>query len=114
MLFWFSFCYIIYCLKTRRMSKLRIITSVINNYKNDLRVQKVVQSLLKMGFEVEVIATTLWGNPKLNFGYKVHILPLQNQKGMKLYGEFNWKLFQKLKTITRKGDILLANDLDAL
>lgn len=96
------------------MPKRRIITSVINNYENDQRVQKVVQSLLKMGFEVEVIATTLRGNPKLNFGYKVHILPLQNQKGMKLYGEFNWKLFQKLKTITRKGDILLANDLDAL
>lgn len=96
------------------MPKRRVITSVINNYQNDQRVQKVVHSLLKFGFEVEVIATDLWGNPELNFPYPIHVLPLTSQRGMQMYSEFNRRLFGKLLKMTKKEDILLANDVDSL
>lgn len=92
----------------------RIIVSVINNYESDQRVQKVCSSLQKFGFEVEVIATTLRGKPNLNFPYPTHQLKLYFQKGMMLYVEFNLKLFFKLIKVSKKGNILLANDLDAL
>lgn len=94
--------------------KRKIIASVINNYEGDQRVQKVANSLQKFGFEIEVVATNLRGNPKLNFPYKVHVLELSREKGMAMYAEFNWKLFQKLLSITKDGDILLANDVDAV
>lgn len=94
--------------------KRKIITSVINNYQGDQRVQKVCNSLMKFGFNVEVVATNLRGNPELKFPYPVHVLPLSTQNGMKMYLDFNWKLFRKLLKITRKDDVLLANDLDAL
>src|SRR5690606_15318730 len=96
------------------MKKRRIITSVINNFDSDQRVQKVCGSLLKLGFDVEVIATNLGGEPKLEFPYPVHKLNLNSQSGMKLYLDFNRKLFFKLNSIAKKGDVLLANDLDAL
>lgn len=96
------------------MHKRKIITSVINNYQGDQRVQKVCGSLQKFGFEVEVVATDLRGKPELNFPYKVHILNIKRESGMKMYTEFNVKLFRKLLKITKKEDILLANDLDAL
>ncbi len=96
------------------MKKRKIITSVINNYQGDQRVQKVCNSLQKFGFDVEVVATNLRGNPKLNFPYKIHTLNLNAQSGMKMYGDFNWKLYRKLLNITQKDDVLLANDLDAL
>lgn len=96
------------------MPKPKIITSVINNFEGDQRVQKVCQSLQKFGFDIQVIATTLRGEPYLNFPYAVDVLKIKNQYGMYLYLEFNWKLFWKLLKITKKDDILLANDLDAL
>ncbi len=94
--------------------KPKIITSVINNFDGDQRVQKVCGSLMKFGFEVEVVATNLRGEPKLEFPYLVHYLNLNSQSGMKMYVDFNRKLFHKLLKITKKDDILLANDLDAL
>ena len=96
------------------MKKTKIITSVINNYQGDQRVQKVCGSLMKFGFEVEVVASNLRGEPKLEFPYPVHVLKLNRQAGMKMYLNFNWKLFFKLNSIAKKDDILLANDLDAL
>lgn len=96
------------------MKKRKIITSVINNFDSDQRVQKVCGSLMKFGFEVEVVATNLRGEPKLNFPYPVHYLNLSAQSGMKMYLDFNRKLFFKLNSIAKKDDILLANDLDAL
>lgn len=101
-------------MKNSKAMKRKIITSVINNYQGDQRIQKVCRSLQKFGFEVEVVATDLRAKPELKFPYPVHILHLARQSGMKMYLEFNWKLFRKLLRITKKEDILLANDLDAL
>lgn len=96
------------------MAELRIISSVINNYQGDQRVQKQIRSFRKFGFETEVIATDLRGNPKLDFDYPVQIIRLSNQDGMLMYLEFNRKLFGRLMKSVKKGDILLANDLDSL
>lgn len=96
------------------MNKRKVIASVINNYEGDQRVQKVCNSLLKFGFEVEVVASDHRGKPKLNFPYKVHVLHLVFKSGMQMYLDFNLNLFFKLLQISKKGDILLANDLDAL
>lgn len=96
------------------MKKRKIIASVINNYEGDQRVQKVMNSLQKFGFDVEVVASNLRGNPQFNFTYPVHVLKMKREKGMEMYLEFNWKLFWKLWKITSKNDILLANDVDAL
>lgn len=96
------------------MSKPRIITSVINNFDGDQRVQKVCKSLRNFGYSVQVIATDLHRKPKLEFDYPIEIIHLNRQKGILFYLEFNWKLFWKLKKETQKGDVLLANDLDAL
>ncbi|MFA7687721.1 MAG: glycosyltransferase [Moheibacter sp.] len=94
--------------------KRKIISSVINNYQGDQRVQKVCNSLMTFGFDVEVVATNLRGNPELKFPYPVHVLSLSAQSGMKMYLDFNRKLFFKLNSMVQKGDVLLANDLDAL
>lgn len=96
------------------MNKRKIIASVINNYEGDQRVQKVCSSLQKFGFDVEVVASDLRGNPELNFPYKIHILHMMFQEGMQMYINFNSNLFIKLLKISKKGNILLANDLDAL
>lgn len=96
------------------MSKRKIIASVINNYEGDQRVQKVCNSLQKFGFDVEVIATDLRGKHKTKFPYKVNVLHMIFKKGMQMYVDFNLNLFIKLMQISKKGDILLANDLDAL
>lgn len=96
------------------MSKRKVIASVINNYEGDQRVQKVCNSLRKFGFELEVIASDLRGRPTLNFPYNIHILHMVFRKGMQMYIDFNSNLFIKLLQISKKGDILLANDLDAL
>jgi len=96
------------------MAESRIISSVINNYLGDQRVQKQIRSLQKFGFETEVIATDLRGNPKLNFDYPVQIIRLSNQDGMRMYLEFNRKLFIRLMKTVKKGDVLIANDVDSL
>lgn len=96
------------------MNKRKVIASVINNYEGDQRVQKVCHSLQKFGFDIEVIATDLRGKPKLIFPYKIDILHLVFHSGIGLYIDFNLNLFFKLLQISKKGDILLANDLDAL
>ncbi|SMC80052.1 glycosyltransferase [Moheibacter sediminis] len=96
------------------MNKRKIIASVINNYEGDQRVQKVCNSLQKFGFDVEVIASDLRGKPALNFPYKIHTLHMTFREGMQMYADFNCNLFIKLLQISKKGDILLANDLDAL
>lgn len=96
------------------MNKRKVIASVINNYEGDQRVQKVCNSLQKFGFDVEVVATDLRGKPNLNFPYKIHNLHMIFRNGMPMYIDFNSNLFIKLLQISKKGDILLANDLDAL
>lgn len=93
---------------------MKVLSAVINNIESDQRLDKVCNSLLKFGFDVELIGTNLRGNPKLNKKFKTYIFPLKNQKSSKLYIEFNLKLFFILLKKVDKNTILLANDLDSL
>ncbi|HEY4540615.1 MAG TPA: glycosyltransferase, partial [Faecalibacter sp.] len=93
---------------------MKVLSAVINNIETDQRVDKVCNSLLKFGYEVELIGTTLKGKPKLNKSYRTTIIPLKNQESFKLYAEFNFKLFINLILKADKQTILLANDLDSL
>lgn len=93
---------------------MKVLSAVINNIEIDQRVDKVCKSLLKFGYEVELIGTTFRGKPNLNKSYKTTIISLVNQRSFKLYAEFNFKLFIHLLLKADKETILLANDLDSL
>lgn len=92
----------------------RIIVSVINNIQGDQRVDKVCKTLISDGWEVEVIGTNLRGKPKLDKPYKTELISLKNQESFRLFVEFNWKLFWKLKSKDKTNAVLLANDVDSL
>ena len=93
---------------------MKVLSAVINNIETDQRIDKVCNSLLKFGYEVELIGTTLRGKPLLNKSYRTAIIPIKNQESFKLYAEFNFKLFINLLLKADKNTILLANDLDSL
>lgn len=93
---------------------MKVLSAVINNIETDQRIDKVCNSLLKFGYEVELIGTTLRGKPLLNKSYKTAIIPIKNQASFKLYAEFNFKLFINLMLKADEKTILLANDLDSL
>ena len=93
---------------------MKVLSAVINNIETDQRIDKVCNSLLKFGYDVELIGTTLRGKPFLNKPYKTTIIPIKYQDSFKLYAEFNFKLFFKLLKQSDSQTILLANDLDSL
>lgn len=93
---------------------MKILSAVINNIENDQRLDKVCRSLLKFGYQVELIGSTQRGNPQLDKPFRTHLIPVKNQNSFKFYLEFNWKLFFVLMKKADKKTILLANDLDTL
>lgn len=93
---------------------MKILSAVTNNIETDQRLDKVCHSLLKFGYDVELIGTTLRGKPNLNKPYKTHFIDMKNQSSAKMYAEFNFKLFFTLLKKSDKKTILLANDLDSL
>lgn len=93
---------------------MKILTAVINNIENDQRLDKVCNSLLKFGFDVELIGTTLGGRPTLDKPFVTNFIHLKNQHSFKMYAEFNWKLFFMLWKKTNHETLLVANDLDSL
>lgn len=93
---------------------MKILSAVLNNIETDQRLDKVCRSLIKFGYDVELIGSTIKGKPNLDKPYKTHLIDQTYQSTMKLYAEFNLKL---LITLLKKADqqtILLANDLDTL
>jgi len=93
---------------------LKILSAVLNNIETDQRLDKVCNSLLKFGYDVELIGATLYSKPVLNKLYVTHLIEMKNQSTMKKYIEFNFKLFFTLLKKADKKTILLANDLDSL
>jgi len=93
---------------------LKILSAVLNNIETDQRLDKVCNSLLKFGYDVELIGATLYSKPVLNKLYATHLIEMKNQSTMKKYIEFNFKLFFTLLKKADKKTILLANDLDSL
>lgn len=109
------FCAIVLFIHQKRQGLvLKILSAVINNIENDQRLDKVCRSLLKFGYQVELIGSTQRGNPQLDKPFRTHLIPVKNQNSFKFYLEFNWKLFFVLMKKADKKTILLANDLDTL
>ncbi|MDR2972064.1 MAG: glycosyltransferase [Bacteroidales bacterium] len=91
----------------------RIVISVTNDLYSDQRVDKVCNTLTRMGFFVLLIGRCYRNSPKLsNRNYQTKRFHLFFKTGPFFYAEFNFKLFFYL--LFTKVDILIANDLDTL
>ena len=91
----------------------RIILSVTNDLFSDQRVDKVCNTLTKMGFHVTLVGRCYKNSPKLPVrNYQTLRLHLFFKTGPFFYAEFNLRLFFYL--LFKKVDILVANDLDTL
>ena len=93
---------------------MKILSAVLNNIETDQRLDKVCCSLMKFGYDVELIGATINGRPNLDKPYKTYLIDQKYQSTMKKYVEFNFKLFFTLLKKADKQTILLANDLDSL
>ena len=91
----------------------KAIISVTNDLLTDQRVHKHALSLLKIGYEVELIGRRKGDSQKLeNRKYKTKRFKLLFEKGPAFYVEYNLRLFLYLLFI--KSDLLVSNDLDTL
>ena len=93
------------------MSK-KVIVSVTNDLSTDQRVHKVCQSLLSMGFTVELVGRIQSFSQPIKREYVTTRLKTFFSSGPLFYFEFNIRLFFKL--LFSKCNVLLSNDLDTL
>jgi glycosyltransferase involved in cell wall biosynthesis len=90
----------------------RVVISVTNDLSTDQRVDKVAQTLTKLGLEVLLVGRLLPGSLAISREYQTHRMKLLFNKGPIFYAEYNFRLF--LFLLFNRANILLANDLDTL
>lgn len=97
-------------LKCSRVKK--VIVCVTNDLQTDQRVYKVCQTLFELGYELLLVGRELPASAPLNRPYQTKRFQLFFNRGFLFYAEYNLRLF--LLLLSKKKDIVLANDLDTL
>lgn len=93
---------------------MKVIVSVFNNLYTDQRVEKVCATLIKNGYEIELIGNNWGGLIQMERSYPFSRINLTSTKLRYAYLEFQWKLYKELLQKANKNSILLSNDLDTL
>ncbi len=91
----------------------KVIVNVINDLATDQRVHKVCETLLDMGFEVELLGSRTSKSiamPKRR--YKTKRLRLNFTKGFLFFAQYN--LYSFFYLLFHRSDLIVSNDLDTL
>lgn len=94
------------------MSK-QLVFCVTNDLNFDQRMQRICGTLSAAGYAVTLIGRESADSPPLKPRPWQEIrLPVKAQKGWRMYAGYNWKLFQRLRTLD--ADAICAIDLDTI
>lgn len=90
----------------------RIVIAVTNDLVTDQRIYRVSSTLLKKGYDIQLVGRVLPNSTELKSACQVKRFKLLFNKGALFYANYNARLFFHL--LFTKFDIVLANDLDTL
>jgi glycosyltransferase involved in cell wall biosynthesis len=90
----------------------KVAVLVSNDLVHDQRVRKTCETLMDMNWEIELIGRVLPESAAVERPYKTHRLKLLFRTGVLFYFALQVRLFFYL--LTRKYNVILANDLDTL
>lgn len=94
------------------MKKKHITVLVSNDLEFDQRVRKVCDTLLRRGWDITLVGRMLPTSKPFSRNYEIVRFKLPFTKGALFYAALNIRLFFYL--MTKKTDVILANDLDTL
>jgi glycosyltransferase involved in cell wall biosynthesis len=94
------------------MSKKKVFVLVSNDLVHDQRVRKTCDTLIDMGFDVELVGRLLPSSEPLSRNYATRRLNLLFHSGVLFYVFLQIRFF--CYTLWRRQELILANDLDTL
>lgn len=90
----------------------RIVIAVTNDLVTDQRVNRISNTLMKNGYDIQLVGRELQHSASLHLNVKLKRFKLLFNSGALFYANYNCRLFIYL--IFNKFDIVLSNDLDTL